>query len=224
MAALTAAFHVRHDLFRDKNEPLSDNADRSSIIASNIMYAAEDEFASGDRRLRLTHRLMAQELVRLCARFVGQSAVAFNASPTPSATLSDIKRSLLEGYRVLGPASDGELFRALGFHLGSERLAAIEFSTLDRFLHERFPSFVSMAEEETGPFDFPLYSWISTHTVVEVDHFEYGLLAAGMAVNTYAGAQLPEGSLLAHILEGFVEFVQFQRVMFDWSENEGAHG
>lgn len=213
VASLTGAIHVSPKLFVDRGEPIHANADRSSIIASNIMFAAEDEFAGADRSVRITHRLMAQEVLALTAAWAGWTPEQVN-EVTDDDSSAAMHEALHAGYRLGEPIVPATLFPALGFHLASERLADIEFGELDAMLQRRFPEFVAHAQAATGQLGFPLYEWVATHTVVETEHFGKALDAAGQAVDWYAG-DVPDETLRHWIRAGFDEFVAFQRHMFD---------
>lgn len=216
VATLAGAFHLRTELFLDTDAAISDNADRSSVIASNIFFAAEDEFASRNRLLRVTHRSMAQQVVSEVIDFAGWSVEQFNETFATELDHRDMAAALKAGYHVDSSTGDGDLFSALGFHLGSERLADIEFTALNDRLCEGFPEFVERARDQRGEQEVPIYSWIDTHTTVEVDHYNYSLRAAGQAVDYYVGSELTPDEIIALILNGFHDFVTFQRIMFVW--------
>jgi len=223
VSILAGAFHLRTDLFLDLNDPVLDNADRSSIVASNIFFAAEDEYGSRNRLLRVTHRSMAQAVVREVVEFAGWSVEQFNDVFAREFDHKEMAEGLRKGYRVSSHERDDDLFLALGFHLGSERLADIEFSALDEKLSSDFPSFVKEATDKWGVQEVPIYSWIATHTAVEVEHYNYSLRAAGQAIDYYAGSALKRDEIVALILQGFQEFIEFQRIMFVWlKENKWA--
>lgn len=216
VAYLAALLHVRADRFVDLNEEVFDNADRSSLIASNVIFAAEDEFAGPDRKLRTTHRSMAQSVLRAAMDFAGWSVSRFNTEFVTDRTHEEMTARLSSGYRIGTNPTDSELFRALGFHLGSERLADIEFCSLDDLIRKRFPLFVAINEEASVGHDIPIYSWVVTHTSVEVDHYQYSLTGAGQSIDYYSGREVDKQAIPDLIIEGFQEFVAFQRVMFEW--------
>lgn len=215
VACLAGGFHVRSDLFRDRAEPIWDNADRSSIIASYLIFAAEDEFATRNRTIRITHRLMAQQLLKEVIAYAGWTTDQFNEAFSDDTEYAEKALALRNGYRIYSLDNEADLFSALGFHLGSERLADIEFNSLDALLTSRFPEFVAHAREVRGDHGLPLYGWVSTHTTVEVDHFEYSLRGAEQALQYYVG-EMTQDAAVAHIVAGFEEFVSFQRAMFEW--------
>lgn len=230
VVSLAGMIHLRPDLFRDADSVLNDNADRSSIIASNIFFAAEDEFAGPDRRARVTHRLMAQNMVEAAVSFAGWSPDRFNTEFQLDATANEIRSKLERGYRTRGYQSDSEIFGAIGFHLGSERLADIEFSVINAHLTEHFGDFVDAARSTRTQEGHSVYKWIELHATfdsedeasVEIDHYNYSLLAAEQAIELCTnGISSPQ--LRQSVIGGFEEFIDFQRSMFQWINVERAN-
>ncbi len=216
VASLAGAFHIRSDIFRDPTDPIADNADRSSIIASKIIFAAEDEFATRNRTVRITHRYLAQEVLATAMRFAGLTPADFNARFKNDNEYAEKARALEGGYRIFNLNDEANLFSALGFHLGSERLADIEFNAVHLMLEKNFPDFVKTAKATIGSHGLPVYGWISTHTSVEVDHYLYGVKAAEQASECYCGTMLTPEEIHKCIIDGFKEFVDFQHSMFAW--------
>jgi hypothetical protein len=216
VAMLAGAFHMRPDIFQDKQESFIDNMDRSSEIASHIIFAAEDEFATSNRKIRVTHRMMAQEMVKFAKGFSNLSDDAFAESFSELTDYQEQALAIRNGYRVYSLENERDMFLALGFHLASERLADIEFNALSDILSRNFPAFVKAARQVSGPQSIRIYGWIATHTTVEVDHYAYSLRAAEMALEFYTGEMHTKQELYGLILDGFHEFIQHQRNMFEW--------
>lgn len=220
VAHLVGAIHFRSDLFKDSSLPIIGNSDKSSSIASGIFFAAEDEYALNNRSKRLTHRTMAQQVLAHAINYANWPVEKFNEYYRKTDDNKAMFDCLCKGYRVDKYESDDDLFLAIGFHLGSERLADIEFNLLHEMLIISHPKFVQSAKSQRGEFDVPIYSWIAAHTVVEVDHFKYALKAADDAVTFYTGKSKKAEDLIDLMLTGFAEFIDFQKLMFAWLNNE----
>jgi hypothetical protein len=64
VASLSAAIHVQDTSFLDRTETNIYVADRSADIASHVFRAAEDEYAVTGAPSRVTHRRLAQTLLK----------------------------------------------------------------------------------------------------------------------------------------------------------------
>jgi len=213
VANLAGEMAARHDLFRDPAEASAALADRSVEVAADIFSAAVDEFGIGGRSRRSTHRTLAQVTLKAAGEFLGFDArkldgvVALN-----DATLTAISR-VQEGYGLNRALDEGNLFRALGFHIGSELLADEEFRLLDGFLRKNHPELVRSLENRQVRLNgasHPAYLWIHIHTSVEADHTASALAGANQALRFYAGAA-SRAQIKEWILEGFVQFISVQR-------------
>lgn len=214
--SLAGAFHVRDDIFRDVNDPISDNRDRSLVIASHIAFVAEDEFALKNRTHRITHRMMAQDVVKEAISYAGWSVKQFNDRFMDETEYRQKASALKNGYRLGKYNTDRDLFSGLGFHLGSERLADIEFNAVNDLMKNHFPEFVAQANQSTGSTGVPVYGWISVHTSVEVDHYDYSMKAAIDSLTFYNEHEISQKDAYNEIINGFDEFVTFQQNMFQW--------
>lgn len=211
---LVAAIHFSSSLFEDSESLVNETSDRSSLIASGIFFAAEDEYALDDRNKRLTHRTMGQQVLNHTIQFAGWTPEKFNVHFKSTANKDEMFRSLCEGYGVGNLKADENLFSAIGFHLGSERLADIEFNQLHRMLVKKHPEFVKSCKASIGAFEIPSYSWIASHMTAEVEHFEHGLIAASDAIKFYSGTSKSPDELMELLMVGFGNFIVFQRKMF----------
>jgi hypothetical protein len=107
--------------------------------------------------------------------------------------------------------ADG-LFRALGFHAGSEILADEEFRLLDGCLRRRHPELAAYLERAKVPLngeEHPAYFWIRIHTSVEADHFAVAVKGANRAQRYYTGSARIE-AVKGWIREGFRRFAGVQ--------------
>jgi len=213
VANLAGEMAARQDLFRDPAENSAALADRSVEVAADIFSAAVDEFGAGGRSRRGTHRTLAQATLKASGEFLGFDAQKLDGvANLNDATLTAISRAHA-GYGLNRTLSEGDLFRALGFHIGSELLADEEFRLLDEFLRQRHPELVRSLESRQVRLNgasHPAYLWIHIHVSVEADHAASALAGANQALRFYAGgcgrAQIKEW-----IMEGFVEFISAQR-------------
>ena len=157
VANFAGAVAVRHDLFRDPQDPVAALADRSAEIASTIFYAAIDEFGDPTKVHRVTHRTMAQATLRAAAQCLGYSSAALNGMLQPDAAVQESVAGVLRGYGV-GRVMDGrQILRAIGFHIGSELLADQEFCILDQFLRTRY---AAGPERFNVPEQFRAIGWV----------------------------------------------------------------
>jgi len=211
VANLAGEIGARQDLFRDPEEAVSAVADRSVEVAAHIFYAAVDEFGSGASR-RSTHRAMAQATLKAAGRYFGYEARALDRLALPTVQTLDAERRVRDGYCLGQAADERKLFRAVGFHMGSEVLADQEFNLLDRFLRAERPEFVEHmkgARVEIDGVGNAAYRWIQVHTSVEADHFSAAVAGANLALRFYAGAH-PVGRAKEWLVAGFREFASVQ--------------
>jgi hypothetical protein len=211
VASLAGELGARQDLFRDREEGLASAADRSVEVAAPVFYAAVDEFGSGASR-RATHRSMAQATLKAAGLYFGHDAAALDRLALPARPTLDAEARVRDGYGLSQAPDDEKLFRALGFHMGSEVLADEEFNILDRFLRAERPAFVEhmqAARVEAGGSVSVAYRWIQVHTSVEADHFSAAVSSANLALRFYAGPHEPPRPK-SWIADGFREFASVQ--------------
>jgi hypothetical protein len=217
VANLAGEIAVRQDLFRDANEPVSMLADRSVEVAADIFAAAIDEFGDPSIAQRGTHRSLAQATLKAAGKFWGLAPDALDPVVRPTAALQSTIQRVRQGYGVNQSVDAEELFRGIGFHLGSEILADEEFRMLDAYLRESQKELVAhleRSEEEIGSVRCPAYLWIRIHTHVEADHFVFAVQGANRALGCFVGQQ---GAVTARdwILAGFREFAAVQTAFMD---------
>ncbi len=208
----------RQHLFRDPDEALAIAADRSIEVGARIFFAAIDEFGCGGTSVgRSTHRTLAQGTLKATGNFLGYDAVVLNQITAPTeSTLLALSR-VRDGYAMNQQVNDEKIFRAIGFHIGSEILADQEFNILDRFLSDKHLDLVEYLKQgsvringaEVSP-----YRWIQIHTVVEADHFNAALLGANLALRYYAGP-VNLADVKAWILSGFSNFASMQAAFME---------
>ena len=212
VANLAGEIAVRQDLFRDPEEEVPLLADRSVEVAADIFFAAVDEFDDRATNQRDTHRTLAQATLKATGRFFGHDAAALNPLIQPNETTRAAIRQVRDGYGISQPVDEPKLFRAMGFHMGSEILADEEFRVIDQFLRQQQPALVAYLENTVvtiNELSHPAYVWIKIHTSVEADHFAFAVQGANSALRYYQGSATPIQAK-RWILEGFGEFAGVQ--------------
>lgn len=210
VANLAGEIGARQNLFRDPDESLEIASDRSVEVAARFFFAAIDEF--GGAAHRSTHRTLAQATLKGSGSFLGYEIAALNQIVEPNVrTLTAIDK-VQDGYAINQHVDEQKLFRAIGFHMGSEVLADEEFNILDSFLraeHADLVEHLKRARVSINGVEVAAYHWIQIHTTVEADHFDAAMLGANLALRYYAGAE-SQARIKEWILDGFREFAAIQ--------------
>lgn len=212
VANLAGEIASRHDLFRDAGEEVDLIADRSVEVAAQIFFAAIDEFGDRDKGQRGNHRALAQATLKGVAGFFGCSPLTLNQTAKADQETLAAMNEVRAGYGLNRALDEPKLFRAMGFHIGSEVLADEEFNILDHFLQTNFPELVEYLKNNNvsiGGVPSPAYCWIQIHTHVEANHFQAAVTSANLALRYYAGEQT-KASIKSWILDGFREFALVQ--------------
>lgn len=204
---LAGSLHLNARLFVARDDGIPWSSDRSSVIASHVLYAAEEEFHGERRADRTTHRMMAQRIVReVLAPLLGSSCA-------PSSSLVAIRKSIRHVYSASSIDDDAALFRALGFHVASERSGADEFAILDQHLRNRRPRLFSQLNE-VDPAGQRAYDWVSLHTAAEPEHHAHAVTAVEMACALYVGS-LSQEAIAFEIAKGVREFFEIFRIFLE---------
>lgn len=213
VANLAGEIAARQGLFRDADEPVHILADRASEVAADFFFAAIDEFDDRLTTWRDTHRTLAQATLKGMGAHFGYTPEQLNEVLRMGAKTEASLQRVWDGYGVGMRLDDARLFRAMGFHAGSEVLADEEFNVIDAVLRARRPELVAgleaMKVEILGQ-KHNAYYWIRIHTSVEAEHFDAALRGANKALRFYAGGDEP-AAVRAWILEGFRHFAAVQR-------------
>ncbi|MBI3458718.1 hypothetical protein HY061_00435 [Candidatus Azambacteria bacterium] len=213
VANLAGEFHIRGDIFKGDSDIDSIN-DRSSEIATEIYFAAEDEYADRKFKLRITHRQLAQELLKAVLDYFKIDNASFQRLFPLNEKTKDVIKKVREGYCLNKESSEDDLFRGLGFHIGSELLADQEFNLLDQFLRDNYSDLVKFLENKNTNFDdIKSYRWISLHMVVELEHLSRAFIAAERAIKYYKGKK-SEKEVQGLIVKGFLNFAKLQKDFF----------
>lgn len=212
VANLAGEIAARQGLFQDPEEPLHIAADRAAHVASDFFYAAVDEFDDRATPWRDTHRTLAQATLKALGSFFGYTPEELNDLVRISQATEVAVARVSEGYGIGMRLEEHKLFRAMGFHTGSEILADREFSILDRHLRQARPDLVRALEPMTVEIlgeRHNAYYWIRIHTGVEAEHFDAALKGVKNALRFYGGAADP-ATVKSWALEGFAQFASVQ--------------
>ncbi len=213
VANLAGEIAARQGLFRDADEPVKLLADRASVVAADFFFAAIDEFDDRLTTWRDTHRTLAQAALKGMGAHFGYAPAQLDDVVRLNAATETALGRVWQGYGVGMRLADAQLFRAMGFHAGSEVLADEEFNVIDAVLRARQPALVAalqgMKVELAGQ-KHDAYYWIRIHTSVEAEHFEAALRGANQALRFYAGPDSID-AVRTHILAGLAEFATVQR-------------
>ena len=220
VAGLAAKIGRSRSLFLDPDEPLDAIADRSMHVASYFFDAARDEYDDGATPHRDAHRTLAQAVLK---GVIQHHAIPHDAAaealraPLWQVGLED--RTQL-GYGLGSPDELPSIFRAMGFHLGSEVLADQEFSAIDDTLRERRPALVQAllrARVQVADHAHPAWYWIGIHSGhdggVEADHFEWAVQGVREAFRYTRPAD--HAYLREQVLAGYAEFARCHAELFE---------
>jgi len=212
LANLAGEVAARQGLFRDPEEPVRILADRAAEVAADFFYAAVDEFDDRATPWRDTHRTLAQATLKGMGAFFGYQPAQLNDVLHVNAATEQAMQLVWHGYGVGAQLEDPRLFRAMGFHTGSEILADQEFVVLDHALRANRGDLVAALEAMKVPIlgqTHNAYYWIRIHTGVEAEHFDAALQGVNNALRFYSGESDLE-TVKRWILEGFKTFADVQ--------------
>ena len=196
VANLAGEIAYRKEIFQDANDNIEAIADRSCDIAATIYFAAIDEF-----NRRETHRSKAADTLRSTVNFLGYSNQKVNELARLMPATGMAIKKVCHGYCLGKQANLPDLFKGLGFHIGSEILAVGEFSILHSYLETKHSALVKHLQSTNS------YSWVIVHPFVERDHFQAAMESANLALRYYTGKK---DSAKKYILAGLSNFVVVQ--------------
>jgi hypothetical protein len=202
-------------------------ADRGVKVGAYVFNAARDEFDDRDTEWLDTHRCLAQAMVvGVTEHFLPKEDEYDMMFEMDNGASRDTRLKVLLNVPVwlqglcdqvavgYGNGSRDDLpsiFRALGYHMGSEVLAEHEFTEIDRTLRAEYPELVEYLSKRDVVFDeYPhnAYYWISIHSDlgggVEGDHFEDAMRAIRYALK-YTPEEMRD-ELRHQAMLGFDEF------------------
>jgi len=221
VAALAAKIGRSRGLFLDRHEPIQQFADRSVFVGSFFFDAARDEFDDRDTVHRDTHRCLAQATLAGLLRFQERTdTAAINALIADPPWLGDLRDGVARGYGAFSDDTSQNIFRAMGYHLGSEVLADEEFSMLDDALRTQAPELVAFLSEtviELVGRPHNAYQWIKVHSGhgggVEADHFDWAVKGVRRGFQ-FSDPALHE-DLKAAVFGGFADFARDHALFFE---------
>jgi len=207
-ATLAGAFHLRQDLFKDRDEKIQACADRGAEIAACIFAAVEDEYIDRHTFERITHRNLSQRTVKEAAVFYNIRPERFDLEIPLSFEMLQILNDVWAGFRINNLKTEADLFFALGFHVANEIFAENEFQLINSFLIAHCPKLVDHLNAAKA------YGWIESHTLVEADHVHCGLMAIDLATRYYVGPE-PLKDLIDRIFEGLAFAIALELRVYD---------
>jgi hypothetical protein len=207
---------VRSQAFADPKERIRVIADRSVLVASYFFDAARDEFDDRSTVQRDTHRCLCQAFLKGMFWYFedrGLDTTALATRLAEPAWLTSLRDRVAVGYGNGTPDDAPHVFRAMGYHLGSELLADSEFSVIDAALREKAPALVAHLEKkqiEIAGERHEAYLWIRAHSGhgggAEADHFDWALRGLVMGAGYVSKDHTEE--LRAQVLAGFEQFAR----------------
>ena len=204
-------------MFLSPDQPIIALADRSVLVASYFFDAARAEFDDHDTVHRDTHRCLAQAhlmgLIAFNAQFEKRlaNAVFINEQLESPLWLKGLHDRVAMGYGAYSPDEKPSVFRAMGYHLGSEVLADQEFSVIDEELRAVSPAMVKYLEATSvriGGQDHNAYQWLRVHSGhgggAEADHFAWAVQGVSRAFRYVPPEQ--HDALRHQVILGFKDF------------------
>jgi hypothetical protein len=162
-----------------------------SEIAAGIYKACHHEYHESYQGREWTHGRLSQMCIEELSRITNQ-----NEKEIISVNLDIINRSVNEFYCNSTYSFD----ERLGFHIGSEFLAAFEFFLIDSLVKEKFPDIYNVLQS---------WHWVSIHTGVEIEHFKNAIESYEKAKGYFDLQYVSVGiEKFAHIQSEFFNTVQ----------------
>jgi hypothetical protein len=201
----------------EKDVPEREQADRGFQISAEVMIAASDEGSH-----EITHRELAQLLLKTAGDYADLSIGERNRYAKVPAWLDEIVEDVMAGYQGT-PGDATSLIKAIGFHAASEWMGDREYALLDMIIrHEnKGIGFDNYLRNETyavkiGKHRYDPWCYIVIHgkyegTGAEARHFVHVLNALNMLSNTRPES---EAEIIELVLEGFNDFLEIQQRLF----------
>jgi len=224
VASLAGKVGRSRDVFM-ADGPFACLADRSVVIASYFFDAARDEFNDSGTDHRDTHRCLAQAMMKgTLGYFDLLGPMAWDDERTeelifPPVWLRALEDRVSIGYGAGSPDCTTSLFRAMGYHLGSEIVADKEFTAIDNAImriHPDLKDHLKKTEVQIGDNSHNCYYWIEIHAgtggAVEMEHFEYAMKGVRLALK-YVSPILKD-DMRHQAMLGFEDFVRDHEEFF----------
>jgi hypothetical protein len=217
ISRLASSIAISRYLFTDSEILVIEEADKGFQISAEIMVAASDEGAYG-----VTHRELAQLLLKTAGDYAGLSTDERNKLSRVPAWLDEIVQAVIAGYQGT-PGNAASLIRAIGFHAASEMLGDNEYALLDMIVRyeNQGVGFDRYLTEQTTPAPirshrYDPWCYVVIHgkhegSGAEARHFVHVLKALNMVVGYRPEA---EQQIIEWVLEGYKAFVELQQNLF----------
>jgi hypothetical protein len=203
---LAGLIHLSPTLFSDPTDIEAFCRQRSASIAAHIAAAAIDEYRTADGR-NMVHQHLSQAFFRGVLRHFELDGSEFNSRyPLPPVLTGLLHEARTMFFDRVGTQP---IFGAIGFHVGLEFFANEEFNLVDAFLGAHYPNLVVALQDGTEAGSAP-YTWLSLHTVLEIDHYRAGLEAVRESIR-YCSPCEAAPQMGQQILAGLNAFANLQR-------------
>ena len=219
ISRLASSIAMSRYLFMDPNTFDTEQADRGFQISAEVMIAASDEGA-----YEITHRELAQLLLKTAGDYAELSTGERNQMATIPAWLEEIVQETMAKYQGT-PGNAESLIKAIGFHAASELLGDREYALIDMIIrHENkgigFDRYLRNETSATrirqGGHCYDPWCYIVIHgkyegTGAEARHFVHVLNALNMIAPNRPES---EEQINQWVIEGFKSFVKLQQSLF----------
>lgn len=217
ISRLASSIAMSRYLFTDPEVLVTEEADRGFQISAEVMIAAADEGAYG-----VTHRELAQLLLKGLGEYAGLSVDERNQFASVSPWLDKLIESVMAGYQGV-PNDATSLIQAIGFHTASEMLGDLEYALIDKIIrHEnKGTGFDRYLKEKSSPtkirnHQYDPWCYIVIHgkhegAGAEARHFVHVLNALNMVVRYRPES---EQQIIEQVLQGYTAFVELQQRLF----------
>jgi hypothetical protein len=214
IARLASSVAMSRYLFADPNILAIEEADRGFQISAEVMIAASDEGAYG-----ITHRELAQLLLKTIGDYAGLSNQERNEFSQVPPWMHDIVDRVMAGYQGT-PGDATSLIRAIGFHAASEMLGDREYALLDMIIRydNRGTGFDRYLREETSAVKirghrYDPWCYVVIHARhkgygAEAEHIKHVLNALNMLIRYRPES---EEQITEWVFEGYKAFVELQQ-------------
>lgn len=163
-----------------------------SEIAAGIYKACIHEYAEVFQGKEVTHG-------RLSQNFVEKLHSILEITETESQDEILINSQVRNFY-----CNSGSLGNRLGYHIGSEFLAAFEFSEINNFARNKFPDLYEKMNENGE------WHWISIHSEVEIEHFKNAIESYRIFKRVSKHSDDLRFGISSSVIDGFSAFEKTQ--------------
>jgi len=186
-------------------------------VSSYIFAAAEDEYDEAGNKIkyeRVAHKDMAWHFIKELYSYHNMDIKTRQVSEFTN----HMNTKVLEGYGHMQRHDVPTLVRNLGFHIGSEKLASLEFQYLNDAIKEFHPDVYKHLESKEMTGGITAIDWIKVHGTVEIEHFNNALTAAKIIID-FMNKTDSQGMVdtFNYLREGFAHFANHQRAYFKGS-------